>query len=85
MNVLFNEKQYSLFVWPSIAFFIYACAKRGNMAQLVRQPKREGSVPKTDESLSLQVGSWLPPATPTCQGANPFGNPIALGASLLAR
>ncbi|MBD5418186.1 MAG: hypothetical protein HDR50_11225 [Desulfovibrio sp.] len=37
-------------------------------------------------SKNLQVGSWLPPATSTCQRAAPSGLPEgALGASLLAR
>ena len=44
-----------------------------------------GSIPTSEACFSLQVGSWLPPATSTCQRATPSGLPIVLGASLLAR
>ncbi|WP_301188208.1 hypothetical protein [uncultured Desulfovibrio sp.] len=50
---------FCLFLWPSSAFFIYNCAKMGSMAQLMRQPKGEGSVPETEERSSLQDGSCL--------------------------
>ena len=33
------------------------------MAQLMRQPKREGSVPETEKRSSLQDGSCLTPAS----------------------
>src|SRR5699024_4575897 len=64
-------QSFCLFLWPSGAFFIYACAKRGSMAQLMRQPKREGSVPETEERSSLQDGSCL-----TTAGILPKASPL---------
>ncbi|WP_300288589.1 hypothetical protein [uncultured Desulfovibrio sp.] len=62
---------FCLFLWPSSAFFIYNCAKMGSMAQLMRQPKREGSVPETEERSSLQDGSCL-----TSAGILPKASPL---------
>ena len=76
---------FCFFLWPSISFFVYACDKIGSTAQSMRQPKQQRAIPTPEACFSLQVGSWLPPATSTCQRATPSGLPIVLGAPLLAR
>lgn len=68
-------QSFCLFLWPSNAFFIYNCAKMGSMAQLMRQPKREGSAPETEECSSLQVGSWLPASHTNLPRGKPLWKP----------
>ena len=48
----------------------------------MRQPKREGSVPKTEKRSSLQDDSWLTPAT-LLPKASPLDSRRAFGAALL--
>lgn len=75
-------QSFCLFLWPSSAFFIYACSKRENMAQLMRQSKREGVVPEADESSSLQDSSCLTTAS-ILPKASPLDSRRAFGATLL--